>query len=120
MEYVSFECYSWTRTAATWRWECCFFFSSRRRHTRCSRDWSSDVCSSDLAQVRVEPEHFVPHLPVKPAHHADDDDQHGHTQHHAENRNQSNDRDKCPFGAQVTKREKQFKRQLGHRAEASR
>src|SRR2546429_5926752 len=27
---------------------CCSFFSSRRRHTRCSRDWSSDVCSSDL------------------------------------------------------------------------
>src|SRR6266542_5190013 len=25
-----------------------FFFSSRRRHTRCYRDWSSDVCSSDL------------------------------------------------------------------------
>src|SRR2546422_11229468 len=25
-----------------------FFFSSRRRHTRCSRDWSSDVCSSDV------------------------------------------------------------------------
>src|SRR5207302_496980 len=25
-----------------------FFFSSRRRHTRFSRDWSSDVCSSDL------------------------------------------------------------------------
>src|SRR5690606_39855698 len=39
-----------------------FFFSSRRRHTRFSRDWSSDVCSSDLAvglgadhaQVRVQ------------------------------------------------------------------
>src|SRR5216684_6162175 len=28
-----------------------FFFSSRRRHTRCSRDWSSDVCSSDLGSV---------------------------------------------------------------------
>src|SRR2546422_1025717 len=28
-----------------------FFFSSRRRHTRCSRDWSSDVCSSDLAAL---------------------------------------------------------------------
>src|SRR5690606_39328025 len=27
---------------------CLFFFSSRRRHTRFSRDWSSDVCSSDL------------------------------------------------------------------------
>src|SRR5436309_11340036 len=31
-----------------------FFFSSRRRHTRFSRDWSSDVCSSDLA-VHVPP-----------------------------------------------------------------
>src|SRR5690606_40802647 len=28
-----------------------FFFSSRRRHTRFSRDWSSDVCSSDLATL---------------------------------------------------------------------
>src|SRR2546422_1533458 len=27
------------------------FFSSRRRHTRCSRDWSSDVCSSDLSRA---------------------------------------------------------------------
>src|SRR5690606_40619377 len=34
----------------------CFFFSSRRRHTRFSRDWSSDVCSSDLhvAQLGVD------------------------------------------------------------------
>src|SRR2546422_5810061 len=30
-----------------------FFFSSRRRHTRCSRDWSSDVCSSDLDAARA-------------------------------------------------------------------
>src|SRR3989442_1704551 len=29
------------------------FFSSRRRHTRCGRDWSSDVCSSDLAVFRL-------------------------------------------------------------------
>src|SRR5690606_40944150 len=29
-----------------------FFFSSRRRHTRFSRDWSSDVCSSDLVERR--------------------------------------------------------------------
>src|SRR5207253_6919505 len=28
-----------------------FFFSSRRRHTRWPRDWSSDVCSSDLVSV---------------------------------------------------------------------
>src|SRR5690606_40011302 len=30
-----------------------FFFSSRRRHTRFSRDWSSDVCSSDLVELRA-------------------------------------------------------------------
>src|SRR5690606_39841551 len=30
----------------------CFCFSSRRRHTRFSRDWSSDVCSSDLSLFR--------------------------------------------------------------------
>src|SRR6266498_3149785 len=31
-----------------------FFFSSRRRHTRCGHDWSSDVCSSDLGPVAVQ------------------------------------------------------------------
>src|SRR3712207_5666799 len=34
----------WIRRRFVW----CFFFSSRRRHTRYWRDWSSDVCSSDL------------------------------------------------------------------------
>src|SRR3712207_7710914 len=33
-------------------WGYLFFFSSRRRHTRYWRDWSSDVCSSDLEQRR--------------------------------------------------------------------
>src|SRR2546429_2688882 len=56
-----------------------FFFSSRRRHTRCSRDWSSDVCSSDLrvaaqeraarldarvASLTAELEAAGPHAPV--------------------------------------------------------
>src|SRR5690606_39500872 len=36
-----------------------FFFSSRRRHTRFSRDWSSDVCSSDL--VFATAKHFPGH-----------------------------------------------------------
>src|SRR5437899_12243703 len=31
-----------------------FFFSSRRRHTRCLSDWSSDVCSSDLGLLGVK------------------------------------------------------------------
>src|SRR2546430_4042438 len=35
------------RSVGTCRW-LCFFFSSRRRHTRFDCDWSSDVCSSDL------------------------------------------------------------------------
>src|SRR6266542_368310 len=35
--------YSWSTRGHAWY----FFFSSRRRHTRCYRDWSSDVCSSD-------------------------------------------------------------------------
>src|SRR5205085_6016179 len=30
-----------------------FFFSSRRRHTRFDCDWSSDVCSSDLASITL-------------------------------------------------------------------
>src|SRR6195952_6037348 len=38
-----------------------FFFSSRRRHTRCLSDWSSDVCSSDLGSIDVEvPFHLGP------------------------------------------------------------
>src|SRR5690242_2075177 len=33
----------------------CFFFSSRRRHTRLTCDWSSDVCSSDLGNYKPQP-----------------------------------------------------------------
>src|SRR5256885_10715106 len=51
------------RTRASWsrrrslRWRGCFFFSSRRRHTRLQGDWSSDVCSSDLADGAVHLRH---------------------------------------------------------------
>src|SRR5690606_40167015 len=55
-----------------------FFFSSRRRHTRFSRDWSSDVCSSDLNAQKVA-EFLAAHdqvawvqyagLPSHPEHH---------------------------------------------------
>src|SRR5690606_39316167 len=41
------ECYLCV-LACVWLFFIFFFFSSRRRHTRFSRDWSSDVCSSDL------------------------------------------------------------------------
>src|SRR3712207_7110471 len=55
-----------------------FFFSSRRRHTRYWRDWSSDVCSSDLpgdvavgltvgAAVAVGGRHWWPVRPTAPA-----------------------------------------------------
>src|SRR3989449_1314140 len=42
-----------------------FFFSSRRRHTRCSRDWSSDVCSSDLRRITTRRRIFA--LAIIPA-----------------------------------------------------
>src|SRR5438105_9620087 len=44
-------CMCSARSIFSWlSWPLCilFFFSSRRRHTRSTRDWSSDVCSSDL------------------------------------------------------------------------
>src|SRR5262245_33984005 len=51
-----FELYDWDDRAlfsyfvfCLYAWMFFFFFSSRRRHTRCLSDWSSDVCSSDLA-----------------------------------------------------------------------
>src|SRR5690606_39787714 len=40
-----------------------FFFSSRRRHTIFSRDWSSDVCSSDLTPAAIPPIILAPPLP---------------------------------------------------------
>src|SRR2546427_9471621 len=52
---------SFTRQS-TRRGSSCFFFSSRRRHTRFDCDWSSDVCSSDLDMLeRLEPE--LPAIP---------------------------------------------------------
>src|SRR5216683_7102106 len=39
-----------------------FFFSSRRRHTRSDRDWSSDVCSSDLLRNPPGPNAFPARL----------------------------------------------------------
>src|SRR5437870_7257322 len=41
------------RRFACSRSSCAFFFSSRRRHTRWPRDWSSDVCSSDLFPLGI-------------------------------------------------------------------
>src|SRR5256886_9718524 len=43
-----------------------FFFSSRRRHTRFDCDWSSDVCSSDLAVLLPEDAAFPPLLSEVP------------------------------------------------------
>src|SRR5690606_23847269 len=43
-----------------------FFFSSRRRHTRFSRDWSSDVCSSDLMEAKAK-DLFGPNIDLSSA-----------------------------------------------------
>src|SRR5690606_39784132 len=42
------------------------FFSSRRRHTRFSRDWSSDVCSSDLDPYAVYARRILGLFPLEP------------------------------------------------------
>src|SRR5947209_20318778 len=47
---------------------CFFFFSSRRRHTRYWRDWSSDVCSSDLAIPISSGSRWTGLLPGDPVH----------------------------------------------------
>src|SRR2546421_5736012 len=39
-----------------------FFFSSRRRHTRSDRDWSSDVCSSDLVGINRDGDIHIAHV----------------------------------------------------------
>src|SRR6266480_5090715 len=44
-----------------------FFFSSRRRHTRLTCDWSSDVCSSDLDALREKARGTRPHVLVMTA-----------------------------------------------------
>src|SRR5438067_11332199 len=44
-----------------------FFFSSRRRHTKSKRDWSSDVCSSDLAVLGALARALPGRIPAAPA-----------------------------------------------------
>src|SRR2546421_4697166 len=63
----------WQCLSPSCRSGCCvcfvfFFFSSRRRHTRSDRDWSSDVCSSDLGVQRKEGEvlHLMWRVPYAP------------------------------------------------------
>src|SRR3712207_1984343 len=53
----------WSRFGAFLVW-CSVFFSSRRRHTRYWRDWSSDVCSSDLVVELQEREVRLSHEKV--------------------------------------------------------
>src|SRR5206468_7604855 len=46
--YGTLDFVGYPRFPAPFEFIAAFFFSSRRRHTRSDRDWSSDVCSSDL------------------------------------------------------------------------
>src|SRR3989449_4579664 len=63
MSYLSIcFCFSLVFSLSYYLFYFFFFFSSRRRHTRCSRDWSSDVCSSDLdlLPIPAEPQEVEP------------------------------------------------------------
>src|SRR5437868_14596843 len=58
----------WVSSEVSWF----FFFSSRRRHTRSKRDWSSDVCSSDLLsaawrRITAGPRRYAPPGGAEPA-----------------------------------------------------
>src|SRR5262245_64601469 len=58
VHYIIFLCilllsYDFSFTRCRFLFDLFFFFSSRRRHTRCLSDWSSDVCSSDLGQHQL-------------------------------------------------------------------
>ena len=64
--------------------------------------------------MRVEAEDFFAQIVVEPAHHADDDDEHGHAERDADDGDERDDGDKRPFGPQITQREQQFKRQSRH------
>src|SRR5207245_3821823 len=55
----------WIATDRSRARRCVFFFSSRRLHTICYRDWSSDVCSSDLGSRRLESERSPPDRPYR-------------------------------------------------------
>src|SRR3712207_7961905 len=57
-----------------------FFFSSRRRHTRYWRDWSSDVCSSDLVRHRLPGQEDV----LDQQHQPPDEGTSDQSSHHAE------------------------------------
>src|SRR5690349_22132326 len=60
-----------------------FFFSSRRRHTRSLRDWSSDVCSSDLAGGdRDRSDHLRPAVGVRRPREAAARRHHGRSEEH--------------------------------------
>src|SRR3989442_10269167 len=69
----------WSQLEKQWKTTIVFFFSSRRRHTRCGRDWSSDVCSSDLAASPTPGEMYIvsAHMDGRGGGEAADDDASG-------------------------------------------
>src|SRR5215217_2014576 len=84
-----------------------FFFSSRRRHTRYWRDWSSDVCSSDLAEPLV-PAHARAHAALSPHGHGrmrgyapEPDHEHPHPRdhHHGHDHDHSHEHDHDALGS---------------------
>ena len=56
-----------------------FFFSSRRRHTRLRRDWSSDVCSSDLHEAAAFGHKEIAELLIAAGADVDAKDENGYT-----------------------------------------
>src|SRR5438045_3915670 len=66
------------------------------------------------AAARSEAQDLPAQVMVETAHDADDDDEDGHAEGDADDRDQGDDRNESPFGAQITQRQQQLKRQFRH------
>src|SRR5207247_1478221 len=64
--------------------------------------------------VREHSHELVPQLPVKPAHHRDDDDEHPHADGDTDERDQCDDGHEASFGFEIPEAEEDFERETGH------
>src|ERR1017187_7086082 len=67
---------------------------------------------ADHENVGVEIDHLLPQLAIEPSHHRDDEDEHGYTERHPQDRDQCNDREKGALRFQIPQCEEKTKRQF--------
>src|SRR5438067_2813970 len=88
-----------------------FFFSSRRRHTRSKRDWSSDVCSSDLDWQGPVGRHAAHRAAGHRAERVTDEEEHRREQ--ADGAGERDDAERRPAGCAAELDERSEERRVG-------